>query len=176
MRIARRMTEQERQTAAENMRIPEILARVIPPPPGMDFDEWRSEVFLAFLDAVRRHDPARGTLKTLADRIVKRRRLALLVRSRCRTYGGGRKHLPFNEDVHKPTPASPRFSGEEIDRAVRLLHTLNGPAREAIRLRCLGRTFHEIGARVGMSESGAWRIVRRGTRQLRELDAGRAAR
>jgi DNA-directed RNA polymerase specialized sigma24 family protein len=172
----KKLSESERQTAAENLRIPEVLARVIPPPPGMDFDEWRSEVFLAFLDAVRRHDPARGALRTLADRIVKRRRLALVIRSRYRTHGGDRKHLPFNEEVHTPTAETPRFQRNEIDRAVRLLHALHRPTRQAIELRCQGKTFGQIGARVGVSESCAWRLVQRGTKELRELAAGRAAR
>lgn len=173
----KRMNEEQRRKAAENIRVAEVLARTVRPPQKMDFDEWRSECYLALLQAVVGHNPAKGSLWTLAKRVVWRRRLALIARSRCKTFGGDRKHFPFQEESHAPTPEAPRYERDEVDRAVGLLKALPPKLRKPVYLRCHGETFSRIGRRVGVSEAEAYRLVKRGTQQLRELDAaGRAAR
>ena len=173
--------------AAENLHIPRILARVFSPPPGMDFEEWQSEVFLVFLDAVRRHDPARGTLGTLADRIVKRRRSYLEAQRRVKKYGRTRRHTLFCEFKHSPATSAGSPNLDEIEKVVGLTNALPDRPRKAIWSRCQGKSFAGIGKLIGTSEAGAFRLVRRTIDQLRlaavepprsrqSVGAGRAAR
>lgn len=186
-KMLRRMTEQQRRTAAENLHIPRLLAWVIPPPAGLDQDEWRSECYLMLCEAVMRHDPARGSLKTLADRVVKRRWMGLEARRKCKKYGRTRKHQEFFEYRDSPVAVSETTHQDEIEKVVGLVQDLPERPRQAIWGRCHGESFAKIGRKLGTSEAGAFRLVRRTINQLRlaageapaicqAMGAGRAAR
>lgn len=72
------LTEKQQQTFKENIRLAGWLAQRYRCPLSMDREDWFQEVCLCLIQAIQWHDPEKGTIARLANRLVWNRHSCLV--------------------------------------------------------------------------------------------------
>ena len=160
-------------------------------PAHVDREELEAAALVGLWQATQHYDPAKGRFAAYArccmngamldwlrrtSRLTRTERAAgvpeplslTVVRERGKSASGG--FLIGNDEWH---PADPTREPLEVlatgeDAVEYLLRPLSAKRRQAVRLRYLdGLRFHEVGRRMGISETGAWWLVKHALAQLR---------
>lgn len=137
----------------------------------LDLDDLLVEGRLAVLDAIRSHNPARGSVRTWASRIAQQRMRDAI-----------RRHTPGSRSERGPLrPVSLEFEVpdshhlpdvllEHADKRAWLLEAiaeLRPRLRVVVALRLQGVSLAEIGARLGVGETRATQLQREAVATLR---------
>lgn len=75
--MTERLTDAQRDVVDKNLAMVNFMVRKYRPPAGMDADDWLQECMIQMARAVIWHDPAKGQLSTIFDRMVFNRRTHL---------------------------------------------------------------------------------------------------
>lgn len=171
--MSERLTEEQQRVVETNIRMAYMMAHKYRPPYGMDFDDWKTECLIQLARAVMFHDPAKGTLSTILDRLVfnVRRNINSLNRSRKRGYGSrvisadkrGRNDCSLSDFFGRDHDWS---EIENRDLCEQIMRFLDAKELQAIQILAEGCTQREIGKRLGFSHQRANELITRSREKL----------
>ena len=149
-----RLTDGERQQAEDRFEQAKRMAKRFKPPPGMDADEWESEVLLVLVEAVATTD-RNANFEAHFYMRCRFRRMQLI-----------RKHRPtVGLMIDLPGKAEKRTTLDE------LLDGVSPKDSDMLRLKALGADWETLGTTYGCSGRTVQRWFRRLVERLRKREA-----
>ncbi len=172
--MSERLTEEQQRIVEENIRLAYMMARKYRPPYGMDFEDWEAECLMQLAHAVRWHDPAKGMLSTILDRLIFNTRGKINSRNRRSKRGYGFRTVSSDSRKRSSDCSLGDFLKtehdwqqiENRDLCEQIVRFLDARELQAVSILAEGCTQREIGKRLGVSRQRVNELIMRSREKL----------